>query len=449
MPNERAGSMNLAPRGDSAKADLTIDGTANGLLADDVVLGIVGLGQSWMQGGNRDRADPLATPNAEHPGYALQLNALPKPRPDYVARLMDLHEQVGGDRLRERPLSGCADAVERALLAKIGRRRPLLMITASRGGSTLAGGLIPDDGLLPGAMAYDWMLAQVGQAAELLRGQGKRLVVISILAAHGETDARLGTSGEVFAQGWRRVRREADDAIGQLTGQSRPVFLHTYQTTGLDRRSRQTEGCTAPQVAWWQLRLADIDPLCRCIGPVYWATPGPDDFVHVTNRSLRRVGLQFGRYLFDDVFGQGRRPLRALDVAWTDERRLAVTYEHEIVMESDDSRVNVSNLGPGRGYSLEYQRSDAQPLIVAAEVSDRNPRRLDLILDRPAPAAAGRLLVGAKPTGAGIGRDTGNRTAVRSRAPIEEDPQDGFVLHDWACVEALSLPVPPGAAAPT
>ncbi len=438
--------MNLASRADSANAESVNDGTVDGLLADDVVLGIVGLGQSWMQGGNRDRADPVATPRAEHPGYALQLNPSPRPRPDYAARLMDLHELEGGDRLRERPLSGCADAVERALLAKIGRRRPLLMITASRGGSTLAGGLIPDDGLLPGAMAYDWMLAQVGHAAELLRGQGKRLVVISILAAHGETDAQLGTSGEVFAQGWRRVRREADEAIGQLTGQGRPIFLHTYQTTGLDRRSRQTEGCTAAQVAWWQLRLADIDPLCRCIGPVYWTTPGPGDFVHVTNRSLRRVGLQFGRYLFDDVFEQGRRPLRALDVAWAGERRLAVTYEREIVVESDDSRINVSNLGPGRGYGLEFPRSDPPPVIVATEVSDQNPRRLDLILDRPAPAA-GRLLVGAKPTGRGIGRDTGGRTAVRSRAPLEEDPQDGFVLHDWACVEALNLPAPLGSAA--
>src|SRR5665213_1051638 len=194
-------------------------------------------------------------------------------------------------------------------------------------------------------MVYDWMLAQVGQAARLLESQGKRLVVISIIAAHGETDAQLGTSREAFAHGWRRVRREADNAIGQLTGQKRPVFLHTYQTAGLDRRTPQVQGCTAAQVAWAQLGLADIDPLCRCVGPVYWTTPGPNDFVHVTNRSLRRVGLQFGRYIFDDVFGQGRRPLRARALAWADERRLTVTYEHEIAVESDDSRVNVSDLG--------------------------------------------------------------------------------------------------------
>ena len=423
------------------------DWAAGGLLADDVVLCIVGLGQSWMQGGNRDRADPVATPRAEHPGHALQLNASPWPRPDnHAARVIDLHELESGDRRRERPISGCADAVERALLSRIGRRHPLLMITAARGGSTLAGGLIPDDGLLPGAMAYGWMLAQVGQAADLLRGQGKRLVVISIIAAHGETDAKLGTSGEAFAHGWQRVRREADDAIRHLTSQSRPVLLHSYQTTGLDRRSGQTDGCTAPRVAWWQLRLADIDPLCRCVGPVYWATAGPNDFVHVTNRSLRRVGLQFGRYVFDDVFGQGRRPLRAIDVAWADERRLRVTYEHEIVVESDDSRVNVSNLGPGGGYGLEYLRSDAPPRIVGIEVSDKDPRALDLFVDRPAPPAAGRLLVAARHTGPGVGRDTGGRTAVRSRAPLDEDPQDGFILHDWACVEALDLPAPLGAA---
>lgn len=425
------------------RAEPTTDRATGDLLADDVVLCILGLGQSWMQGGNRDRADPVATPRAEHPGYALQLNPS-SPRSDYTARLIDLHEQEGGDRMRERPISGCADAVERALLAKIGRRRPLLMITASRGGSTLAGGLIPDDGLLPGAMAYDWMLAQVGKAADLLHSQGKRLVVISIIAAHGESDAKVGNAGEAFAHGWRRVRREADVAIRHLTGQSRAVLLHTYQTAGLDRRSRQTDGCTAPQVAWWQLRLADIDPLCRCIGPVYWTTAGPNDFVHVTNRSLRRVGLQFGRYVFDDVFGQGRRPLRARALAWVDECRLRVTYEHEIVVETDDSRVNISDLGPGGGYDIEYLQRDG-PRIVAIEVSGKDPRRLDLILDRPAPPAAGRLLIGAKHTGPGIGRDTGGRTAVRARAPLEEDPQDGFVLHDWACVEALDLPAPLGA----
>ncbi|MEO8927811.1 MAG: hypothetical protein ABI306_11685 [Caulobacteraceae bacterium] len=410
------------------------------LLADDVVLGIVGLGQSWMQGGNRDRADPLATPAPEHPGFALQLEAPPKSRPHAAARLTDLHERESGDRRRERPLSGCADVVERALLARTGRRHPLLMLSSARGGSTLAGGRIADDGLLPGSAVYGRMLEQVGQAADLLGGQGKRLVVVSILAAHGETDAQLGASGEAFAQGWRRIRREADKAITSLTGQREPALLHTYQTTGLDRRSRQSDGCTTAQVAWWQLKMADIDPLCRCVGPVYWTTAGPGDFAHVTNRSLRRIGRQFGRYVFDDVFGQGRRPLRVVDLAWIDERRLRLIYEREIVVESNDSRVNVSDLGPGRGYGLEYLQSDTPPRIVGVEIVDEDPSGLDLMLDRPAPRSAGRLLIGARQTGPGIGRDTGARTAVRSRAPLDTDPQDGFVLHDWACVEALDLP---------
>ncbi|MGI8839809.1 MAG: hypothetical protein ACR2F8_03345 [Caulobacteraceae bacterium] len=430
----------------SANANLADEGAVADLLADDVVLCIVGLGQSWMQGGNRDRADPLATPTAEHPGYALQLDASPRPRPDYTARLIDLHEWAGGDRQRERPLSGCADAVERALMDKVGRRIPLLMITAARGGSTLAGGLIPDDGLLPGAMVYDWMLAQVGQAARLLEGQGKRLAVVSIIAAHGETDAQLGTSGEAFAHGWRRVRREAGAAIGHLTGQRRPVLLHAYQTAGLDRRSPQTDGCSTAKVAWAQLALADADPLCRCVGPVYWATAGPGDFAHVTNRSLRRVGLQFGRYVFDDVFGEGRRPLRVEGLAWADARRLRVSYEREIVVERDDARVNVSDLGPGGGYGLEYRDAPAPPRVTALTVSAGDPRVLELTLDRPLPPGGGRLLVAAHPTGPGVGRDTGGRTAVRSRAPLERDPQDAFELYDWACVEALDLPPSPGPA---
>lgn len=429
-----------------AKASLPTGWTTHPLLADDVVLAIVGLGQSWMQGGNRDRADPLATPVPEHPGHALQLNAPPRPHPDYAARLEDLHERAGGDRSRERPLSGCADAFERALLAAVGRRHPLLMIAAARGGSTLAGGLIPDDGLLPGSMVFGWMLQQVGHAAELVRAQGKKLVVLSILAAHGETDAQLNADGATFAAGWRRIRREADAAIAALTGQKEKVLLHTYQTTGLDRRSPQDKGCTTAQVAWWQLRMSDIDPLCRCVGPVYWTTPGPGDFAHVTNRSLRRVGLQFGRYVFDDVFGAGRRPLRVVDLAWIGERRLRLAYERDIVVESDDARVNVSRLGPGKGYSLEYPATAATPAVVALEISAEHPDALDLVLDRPGPAIAGRLLIGAHHTGPGIGRDSGGRTAVRSRAALEKDLQDGFILYDWACVEAVDLAPPPRSA---
>ncbi|MGI9170062.1 MAG: hypothetical protein ACR2FH_07810, partial [Caulobacteraceae bacterium] len=226
---------------------------AAALLAEDVVLCIVGLGQSWMQGGNRDRVDALATPAPEHPGMALQLNAPTRPNAPYVPALRDLHELEGGDRRRERPLSGCADIFERLLIGRIGRRRPLLMLAAARGGTTLAGGLIPDDGLLPGSVIYEWMLRQVGQAVELLARRGKRLVVISILAAHGETDAQLGVSGEAFAHGWRRLRREAEQAIFALTGQSHPILLHAYQTTGLDRRSAQNAGATAAPVAWWPL----------------------------------------------------------------------------------------------------------------------------------------------------------------------------------------------------
>jgi hypothetical protein len=410
------------------------------LLGDDIVLCIVGLGQSWMQGGNSDRADPLATPRAEHPSYALQLDAPPLPRPGYAATVIDLHEREAGARLRERPLSGCADAFERALVSRFGRRHRLLMVTASRGGSTLRGGLIPNDGLLPGSMAYAWMLDQIGQAANLINGQGKRLVVISIIAAHGETDASSGGSGEEFAHGWRRLRRQADDDIRGLTGQTEPVLLHAYQTTGLDRRSDQSAGCTAAQIAWWQLWMSDADPLCRCVGPVYWAASNPNDFAHVTNRSLRRVGLQFGRYVFDDVLGRGRRPLRVVDLTWTDARRLRVTYPQDIVIESDDSRINVSALGPGRGFDVEWPEPASVPRIVGIEGSPQLARGVDLIFDRPPRQRAGRLLVGARPTGRGVGRDFGGRTAVRSRLPLDEDPQDGFLLHDWACVEALELP---------
>jgi hypothetical protein len=428
----------------ASTADLAGQGVGGDLLADDVVLCVLGLGQSWMQGGNRDRADPLATPRAEHPGFALQLDPALRPAAGQAPRLMDLHELEGGDRRRERPLSGCADAIERGLVARIGRPRPLLMISAARGGSTLAGGRIPQDGLLPGAMAYEWLLAQAAAAARLMESQGRRLVVISIIAAHGETDAALGTSGEAFGRGWRRIRREADAAIAGLTGQARPVLLHTYQTAGLDRRSPQKEGCMAAQVAWSQLALADLDPLCRCVGPVYWTTPGPDDFVHVTNRSLRRVGLQFGRYVFDDVFGAGRRPLRAQTVAWAGERRLRVTYEREIAVESDDSRVNISRLGAGGGFDLEYLGAAAAPKIAAIEVRADDRRVLELVLDRPGPGGRGRLLVAARHSGPGVGRDAGGRTAVHSLAPLEVDPQDGCELYDWACGEALDLPPSPG-----
>jgi hypothetical protein len=414
---------------------------ARHLLGDDIVLCIVGLGQSWMQGGNRDPADPLATPLPEHPGYALQLDTPPLPRPGYTAAIKDLYEQETGSRRRERPLSGCADAFERALVDELGRRHRLLMITAARGGSTLEGGRIPDDGLLPGSTVYGWMLEQVGQAARLVGGQGRRLVVISIIAAHGETDASSGGSGAVFAQGWRRLRRQAEEDIRRLTDQTEPILLHAYQTTGLDRRSDQSAGCTTAQVAWSQLRMSDADPKCRCVGPVYWTASNPGDFVHVTNRSLRRVGLLFGRYIFDDVLGSGRRPLRIVDLAWVGEDRLRVTYPRDIVIEGDDSRINVSDLGPGRGYEVEWLKSGDAPGIVRVEGPPLLPRSLDLVFDRPARQGAGRLLVASRPTGRGVGRDVGGRAAVRSRTPLDKDPQDGFLLYDWACVEAVELPL--------
>ena len=410
--------------------------------ADDVIVAVIGLGQSWIQGGSKAPADPVCTPEPEHPGLALELDTRPRPTPGYTPRLVDLHERFGSRR--ERPLSGCADAIERGLLAMTGRARPLITITSARGGSTLKGGLIPNDGLTPGSFVYQWMLTQVGYVVDLVRPQGKRLIVVSIVAAHGETDAQLGQPGRGFAEGWSEVRRQAEADIRGLTGQSEAVLLHIYQTTGLNRRFKPA---TPPEgrhwigdVAWWQLRITEFDPLCRCVGPVYWIERGEGDPVHAGNRSLRRIGLQFGRYVFEDIYGSGREALRIKEVAWVGPRRLRVEYGREIAVETDDRLVNVTALGIAKGYAIACAEGEDTPAITGFDRSDGQSRGFDLTLERAPRAPGARLLAASHPTGLGIGRDTSARTAVRSLQPLDRDPQDGFALHDWACVESVALP---------
>jgi hypothetical protein len=413
-------------------------------MADDLVVAVVGLGQSWMQGGSKAPSDQVSTPEAEHPGFALELDTRPRPTPGYKPRLVDLRERA--IVRRERPLSGCADAIERGLLGKTGARRALVMITSARGGSTLKGGMLPDDGLLPGSFVYQWMLTQVSYVQDLVRALGKRLVVTSIIAAHGETDAQLGQPGRPFAEDWSQVRRQAENDIRRTTGQAEPVLLHIYQTTGLNRRFRPA---TPPEgahwmadVAWWQLRIGEIDPLCRCVGPVYWIERGEGDPVHASNRSLRRIGLQFGRYVYEDIFENGREPLRIERLSWAGPLRLRVAYGREIEVEADDAIINTTALGAAKGYALVDAEGEAGSAILRLERAPDQKRGFDLILERAAASPGGRLLAAWRPTGMGIGRDTSARTAVRSSQPFDHDPQDGFALHDWACVESVALPHP-------
>jgi hypothetical protein len=414
-------------------------------LADDVVLCVIGIGQSWMQGGNNDPTDTVVTGEPEHPGVVMELDTGRRPHPVEGARLVDLFERIASC---ERPLSGCADALERALLADIGRTHPLVMVTSARGGSTLKGGKIPDDGMMPGSYTYGWMLAQLGQAAHLVRAQGKRLVVISIIVAHGEADAGLALPGEEFARGWCAIRRSAEADIQRLTGQSEPIFLHTYQTAFSASAASRTRTGERPErmadIGWWQLRIGELDPLCRCVGPVYWASKAPDDRGHVTARSSRRIGIQFGRYVYDDVFGQARSPLRIGSARWIDATRLRIDYGRPIVVETDDTRIKVCDLGPGMGYEIVDSEGGANPAVTDVIWAEEQPGCIDLIMTGPVTMGGARLLVGYRPTGNGVGRDHGARTAVRTLAPLERDPQDGFVLHAWACVERLDVPRSPG-----
>jgi hypothetical protein len=411
--------------------------TGGGLpIDDDTITAVIVLGGAWANGANTDVEDKAASTAPEHLGKALMLDSGVRPRGREAHAFADLRERGGGSA-KETPCAGLADQIMRNCQARFGDKPTMVFFTVSRGGTSLSGGgMTEEDGLLRGSAQHRELVRLVAQAREIAADRGKRLEVAAICLLHGEFESSRNVPGSFYRRGLSLLQLQYDADIRALTGQADPVRVYLTQTNRVSGRFDLS-------IPMAQLNVKFDNPYLQCVGPVYFAPPevregGPPAYVAAFG--YRRIGQLFGRFLMDDLWGGQREPLRVEEARWIGPKTIRLRFNSPIALEEDDARVNISELGPGRGVDFS-DGAPWSPTVESVQPARGRDFELDVELTAPSTGYAKRVLIAARPTGrGGVGCLEGARSAIRSKVPFDTDPLDGTELFDWACTEQIALP---------
>lgn len=414
------------------------DCNSGGLLPADqsTIFAVVVLGGVWANGGNSDLQDQSVSAAPEHPGTALMFDCGVRPRGRDSRGFVDLRERGSGSA-KETPCAGIADQVMRNCETRFGMKPTMLFFSVSRGGTSLSGrGMTPDDGLLRGSAQHREVMRLIAQARDIAANRRKRLEVAAICLLHGEYEVSQNIPGSSYRRGLSILQQQYDADIRAVTRQFEAVRLYVTQTNRLSLRSE-------PEIPMAQLGAKSENRYVQCVGPTYFATPevrevGPS--AYVTASGYRRIGQVFGRYLLDDLWGAQRGPLRVESAHWAGPKTVRLRFTGPVGLEEDDARVNITELGPGRGIEFSDGTPWSPTVMSVAPVRARESE-LDVELTAPSMGYSKRLLIAGRPTGrGGVGCLEGPRSGIRSKEPFDTDPLDGTALFDWACTETLVLP---------
>ncbi|MGX5844171.1 hypothetical protein ACWGTI_25975 [Mesorhizobium sp. ArgA1] len=401
------------------------------------IFAVVVLGGAWANGFNGDPGDATVSDVPEYPGKALMFDLGLRPRGRDVASFVDLRERGGGGA-KETPCAGLADQLIRNTSARFQGSPTMLFFSVSKGGSGLSGaGQTDEDGLMRGSAQHREVLRLVHRAREIAAAQKRRLEVAAICLLHGEYEAGRNSSGSAYRRGLSLLQVQYDADIRALTGQSDPVRLYLTQT------NRGSARFKTPELAIAQLNARFDNQYVHCVGPVYFAPPEarPERAsMHFKASGYRRIGQLFGRFLLDDLWGHQREPLRVEEAYWMGQRTIRLRYNRPIRLEEDNSRVNISDLGPGLGIDF-HDGTPWSPTVEGVRLARDQDCELDVDLTAPSQGFRKVLLIAARTTGeGGVGSRHGARSGIRSSAPFDVDPLDGAELFDWACSEQVVLP---------
>jgi hypothetical protein len=404
---------------------------------ENAIYMIVILGQSWALGANGDiEGDTAVSSKPAHPGKALMFDLGLRPRTRTVKCFVDLHERSSGST-KETVSSGIADHVLRNCEQRFGKKPKLLFVVVGRGGTNVTGvGMTPDDGLLRGSVQHCEVMDLVAKARDIALKQSARLEVAAICLLQGENEAGRKANPVDYRRSLSLLQSSYDSDIRRLTGQDEAVRLYLTQT---NRGSFRTE---APEIPMAQLRVQDDNALIRCVGPTYFAPPEVRESgtaSHAKAIGYRRIGHMFGAYLLDDMWGAHRSALFVRNTYWINPKTIRLRYSRDVSLEVDNSRINITALGPGLGIDFDDE-TDWTPTVKSVSLVAGSKCELDVELSAPPTGLRKRILIASRLTGnGGNGCFEGARSGLRSSEPFGKDILDGTDLFDWACQEEIAI----------
>ena len=423
-------------------ARYTFDFESGGYLPDvaNTVHVVVVIGNGWATGATADEMDLVpATIGCEHEGHAFMFDEGIRPNGKPVKAFVPLRETVIGTS-KETPCSGIADQIIRNCDDRFAEKPTLLFVVVADPGGTVSGmGMAPESGLMRGSRQHAQVLQYVKRASQIAAEGNKRIEVLAVCLLAGERETQLKQfNASEFERQLSVLQSQYDSDLRRVTGQADAVRMLVTQANRAPKEAFKV----APTAAA-QLRVQDRNPNVRCVGPTY----GVPTEVRASGHPLypnplgyRRLGQQIGKFIIEDIWGPGRTALYATEHYWLGPKTLRVRFSHPIVIETEDTQVRVSDLGPGAGLVFD-DGTPWTPSIESVSTMRHIEDELEIELTSPSIGPRKRLLIAAVPSVKGsTGNLTGARSAIRSRRPFDQDPLDGVDLYDWACTQELAVP---------
>jgi hypothetical protein len=288
-----------------------------------------------------------------------------------------------------------------------------------------------------GTPVYAEVLRLVQAAKGIAAAQGKTLVVEAILALHGEADYTLGTPEAQYLSDLLTLRQTATKDICAVTGQANPVKLLAYQTL----HGHVVPGVN-PRIPMAQLAAMDADPLCTCIGPMYFVPEALGDSWHPSAIGYAQLGELFGKAIQSAVFERKFKPCRTTGVAWAStgsSPTIAATYDRPVTIDVSGAIVSPVGITPGMGFDFT-DGSPTPPAITNVTMAPGDANTVQISLSRMPSGNAPQLFYACRTSNQyGYGNQTGARGLIRGTQSFMRSVT-GPLLYNWACVEVLALP---------
>ena len=244
----------------------------------------------------------------------------------------------------------------------------------------------------------------------------------------GDATILTGRETEMMAMSLSRYRAEIEGAVRPITGQPEPFTLFVDQVQV--GASSYTSATHNPRATEAQLNLNRYDPLCVPTGSKGACWMNPLDFIHPSRHGYAWQGQYDGAIMYRHFFrAEPFTALKAIEFYRSGASTYDLRFSRHVTLLPDDSIVDVSALGAGKGITL---LDGGAALVPISGVTQTAPDTL-----RVTTSGSGtgyrtlRAHIGLQSNGNRRGNRTGARSAIvagASGTPYGSSPNAPLVV---------------------
>jgi hypothetical protein len=305
---------------------------------------------------------------------------------DDLADLVEAEDAVTG--CYETAASSWANHLNEQVTADLGVPIRIAALVCAHGGQPLLK-------LKRGQPAYEWTLAGVRDLTRVIRARGWKPVVLAVNYNQTESDTSLATVPALYAAGLRALRRNLNDDLRAITGQSESVLL-LIDAPQIPGQSALDHNLIAAQ------KLATAaDPDILPAPPTYALPRVTGEEIHLDPVGQNRRGIGLARMTAEACFGAGWRALEPTGWWWDSSTILTVQFPHDVVLD-EAGDVTATGFASGVVKGFRFDDNSGAPPAISSVVATGSLVQITLAA---APTGPRRRLAYATERNTGESRD--------------------------------------------